>query len=288
MPETDRPVDEQRIIRPARRLADRQGGRVRELVRRADDELLERVMLVQPQTDRPRRGRPRRRLSRVLGNARVHVRVERERDLRVAAGHFGHGLVHDLEVVLRQPLLEEVVRHADVEFFGSERLRLEVPEPGRELLGADAFADGLEDVRPRVQRWRACPSVQSSVRPWPSTACGRRPNRRFVQAARASPGREARTRRFRRSMMQSLGAREGVINLPRAATSARRYVSCRLRRCQQKIREFSGPTTFAAACDGDFPAASGIMPAANGQASLRRTPLEGERKHASRERTGDH
>ena len=45
--ETGRPVDEQRVVRPGGALGHRKRGRVREAIRRADDELVERVARVQ-------------------------------------------------------------------------------------------------------------------------------------------------------------------------------------------------------------------------------------------------
>jgi hypothetical protein len=64
--ETGRPVDEQRVVRTGRALGDAQRGRVGETVRRADDELVERVARVEL------RGGPRAVGARGFGGSRPH------------------------------------------------------------------------------------------------------------------------------------------------------------------------------------------------------------------------
>ena len=114
--ETHAAVDEERVVGARRRFSNRATRRVRELIRRADDERVERVAGIQaPQAVRRRRDRAVERggLVGVQRDIRVGLRVGHEIDDQLRPFQLRHRLADDRPVMLRQPVLEEGSGHPD-------------------------------------------------------------------------------------------------------------------------------------------------------------------------------
>ncbi len=152
--ETDAAVDEQRVVRPRRRLRHRAAGRMRELVRRTDDEGVEGVAGSEPARRRPRRlvqARGRRRgpapataRAAGIGSSVTNGRRSPCRSTSASAS------LEDGRVVLGQPVPEERVRHPDAQraaVVGHEDGRL---EPGVEAVPVDLGLDAGKDLVPDV------------------------------------------------------------------------------------------------------------------------------------------
>ena len=178
-------VDEQRVVGPRRRFRDRAAGRVRELVRRPDDERVEGVAGVEARRlpvigagsdvdRRPgstlvqirRRRRPvrRRRLRRASSPS-----VTNDRPASGAA-ELGQRLVDDRGVVLGQPVPEQRVRAPGRwmrrALVGHEGGRL---EPGVVAVPVDLGLDPAEDLVPdvchRIERRHAGEASALDFRP---------------------------------------------------------------------------------------------------------------------------
>ena len=183
--ESDAAVDEERVVRPRRRLRHRARGGVGELVRRPDDERVERVARVQPDARRrvrrrravarrnPVRGRRltspgagglrlaflrfprfiRRNNGRRFGRCRYRPRRRRlghELDLHHRPVKLRQRLVDEAGVVFREPVAENRVRdpHPDqIACLAQERARL---EPGVEAVAVDLRLNSGEDAVPDV------------------------------------------------------------------------------------------------------------------------------------------
>ena len=156
-------VDEQRVVGARRRFGHRAAGRVRELVRRSDDERVEGVA--------GGKG-PRRAGDDVLRRSGSSRRSDSQPATLVRAasaflGHerhdaalsidFGQRFVEHDRVVLVQPVAEERVRDPDAQqmaVVGDERRRL---EPGREDVLVDFGFDAGKDLVPDAAgHVRAC------------------------------------------------------------------------------------------------------------------------------------
>ena len=102
-------VDEERVVRLRGSFRDGQRRRVREAVRGADDEGVERVLRL----DRGRGGRLLRRLFQRPGA--LDVVVDRELDAALLAGRVAHGGADQVDEVPFDPLAREVVRDREDE-----------------------------------------------------------------------------------------------------------------------------------------------------------------------------
>ena len=149
-------VDEQRVVGAGRRLGDGAAGRVGELVRRADDEGVERVAGVEA-AERGGRLRVLGRLGRLLGGRlafcggrRGPVAVGQDPDRARVAADLGQRLVQHRRVVPEQPVLEIHVGDADGHELRRFREELAGLEPGDERvpvhLGLDPPQHPLPDV----------------------------------------------------------------------------------------------------------------------------------------------
>ena len=164
--EADAAVDEQRVVGPRGGLGDGAGGRVGELVRRSDDELLEGVaLLVLRRRSGGGFGRVRRGRGVPLRGGRRRGIVGDQRDGRPRPAQLVGGLPDDPGVVAGQPLLEAVVgnQHGDgVVVVLDEPRGL---EPGVEDVPADLVLDTRQDLVPEVARhWRHSRRVRRATR----------------------------------------------------------------------------------------------------------------------------
>src|SRR5581483_3628898 len=116
-------VDEQRVVGLRRRFGDREGGGVREPVRGADHEEVERVFRVQACVRDPLRGH-----SREIGRS-VDLR-DRQLDAPLLAGRVPHRRSDQLEEMTLDPLTGEVVRDAEDERVVGQLDSLHLAEPG--------------------------------------------------------------------------------------------------------------------------------------------------------------
>ena len=149
-------VDEQRVVRSRRRFGHGAAGGMRELIRGSDDERVERVAGIEACGRRSVRDafrglfERRRFLGAERNRRRVGVWIADEAKRQIRAQHLGHRFGDDLRVVLRQPVLEERVRHANghrIAVFGDERGR---PEPGVERVPADLGLYTGEELIPEI------------------------------------------------------------------------------------------------------------------------------------------
>ena len=147
-------VDEQRVVGPRRRLRHGAAGGVRKLIRRSDDECVEGVSRVQP-------GGPwlRRRRASFQGNGLVcaerdhrGVRLdigdemnEEIRSLKLSCGFRDHP-----RVMLRQPILEQGVRHANRQRRPIVTDECGGPEPGIEAVAVYLGFNATENLVPEV------------------------------------------------------------------------------------------------------------------------------------------
>jgi hypothetical protein len=128
LPESDTAVNEQRVVGARRQLRHGLTRRLGELIRRSDDEGVERVARVEAFNVRAARGRGgRARLRRDVGGGRV---VDHHRHARMAAEAFGGGRLNDVEVMLDEPIARESVRRCDGEVVTFERKRAARAQPG--------------------------------------------------------------------------------------------------------------------------------------------------------------
>jgi hypothetical protein len=114
-------VDEERVVGLSRRLGDCERGRVREAVRRPDDEEVEGVLRVQALAE------PRRR--RGLELLRLVEFAHRESHGAVASHRLADRGMDEVEEVILDPRAREVVGHGENEVLTAELDRLRVGEP---------------------------------------------------------------------------------------------------------------------------------------------------------------
>ena len=154
--ETHAAVDEQRVVRTRRRFGHRAARRVRKLIRRSDDERVEGVAGIEAGRARAWSWRRRRRVERrgffsaELNRHDVGLRVGNEIHREIRTPDLVQRFADDARVVLRQPVLEEAVRHADRHrrpVVGDEGRR---PEPGVEAVPVHLRLDAREDFVPEV------------------------------------------------------------------------------------------------------------------------------------------
>ena len=103
------PVDEERVVRLGRRFRHGQRGGVREAVRRADHERVERVLLAHLEP------RARRRLGLRHRPRRLDFLLDREPNPPLAARCVADGRTDQIEEMPFDPLAREVVRHREDE-----------------------------------------------------------------------------------------------------------------------------------------------------------------------------
>ena len=136
-------VDEERVVRLRRRLRDGQRGRVREAIRRADHEGVERVLHVETAALGPPRSaldhgndalRPRAILRRGI-RALPHLELEHA----LAAEDVAHGRADEAEEVALDPIARELARNDEHERVVVELETADVAEP----LAVCPVAEGL-------------------------------------------------------------------------------------------------------------------------------------------------
>ena len=139
--ETHAAVQEQRIVRHARRFDDRERRRVREVVGLADDEGFERVARIQRQRiQRHLVGGDPHEIPALRGQDQDHVENAR---LRLA-----HGGADVVEVVLRHRVFHDVVLRFQNEDLVLHHDRIERIDPAVERYRRDLRADELARFRP--------------------------------------------------------------------------------------------------------------------------------------------
>ena len=162
-------VNEQRVVRARRRFGDRPARGVGELIRRSDDEGVERVARVQPGR-RCRHGRRQGRPNgtRPIAGSGLGARDARataaaadwrlglwrsardEIDERFSAADFVERFGDDARIVLGNPVLEQRIRHADghgLAVVGDERRGL---EPRIEAMAVHFGLNAREDFFPDI------------------------------------------------------------------------------------------------------------------------------------------
>src|SRR5262245_40023110 len=118
-------VDEQRVVSLRRRFRDRERGRVRDAVRRADHEQREDVLRVQPGKRLPR-------LRPVVRNDRRPRKrlVDAESNTELCSAGVAHRGTHEAAEVRLDPLAREVVRNGHDELPVGDRYGAGLTEPG--------------------------------------------------------------------------------------------------------------------------------------------------------------
>ena len=151
-------VDEERVVRLRRRLGDRERGRVREAVRRADHERVEGVLRVAGRR-RPARRRCASTASRLL---RALGLGDGELDPPLVAGRVADGSADQADEMAFDPVAREVVRNGEHELVVVQLESLHVVEPRavrRLVEGAS------EPTRTSLHRPSAVSSIEGSTPP---------------------------------------------------------------------------------------------------------------------------
>ena len=222
-------VDVERVVRPRRRLGHCPRRGFGKLVRRPDDEALERVAHVQADAGRGVRRRrgpggpgcrqlvPCRRLGRHrLDEGRLLRRnrrrgllrrqhgagrpVRHELDARAGPAHLGQGFSDDAGVVLRQPVAEHRVGHAHPKQLSRIAQKRTGVEPGVVAVPVDLGFGPGENAIPHVVALHGHPS-SSLIKPYQTISCRLSPFRAALRASRWPPGLADRRRSRARSRL---------------------------------------------------------------------------------------
>ena len=212
MPRPGAAVDEERVVRPRRRLGDGESRGVREAVRRADDEQVERVLRVEAD-----RG-----LALRLLLVGVHERVvDDEPDRAIAPGGVAGGGTDEVEEVALDPLAGEVVRngeHEGIPLLG----RPDVAEPRAVRRVVQSAPEPTGDLIPQ----RPGGQLARLLHAWGSGSSARRQSVRAYHRSesRTTTGKPPRPRRktcrFAGSFEEIQGVfhRCGICRLPEETT----------------------------------------------------------------------
>src|SRR6266850_2473046 len=161
LPEPNAAVDEERVVRPRRKLGDGLARRLSELVRRAHDERVEGVAGVQSFDRRVANGRAIHALSRRrLGGGGL---VDDERDAWMAAEALEGRLLDSIEVVLGQPIPRELVRCADAQVVALDRNESAWADPVVEDRCGERSSQGIEESSPKVIQHVSRPHLHTEL-----------------------------------------------------------------------------------------------------------------------------
>ena len=141
LPKPGAAVDEERVVRLRWRFCDRQCRCVREAVRGADDEEVERVLRVQALAEARRRWR--------LGVLRLVELANGEPNRPVGPDRLADRGMDEIEEVILDPRAREVVRNGKHEVLAAELDRLSVGEPRREGGFAQCVPEAVRDLGPQ-------------------------------------------------------------------------------------------------------------------------------------------
>ena len=148
LPQPGAAVDEERVVGLRRRLRDRERGRVREAVRRADDERVEGVLRVEPLERASRASR--RSMELVARGDRELPNDDAHRSL--AAESVAHDRLEQAAEMALDPVAGEVVRDEEDEDPLVERARAGFGEPGGVGRVVQSVAQAGRNVAPKCVR----------------------------------------------------------------------------------------------------------------------------------------
>ncbi len=186
LPQTRAAVDEERVVGLRRRFGDGQRRRVREPVRRPDDEVVERVLRVRSGLTvahgcrRRRRDRPVR-----LAGGLDHL----ERHLHLAPERVPHGALEESEEVARDPGARELVRDGEHERVLTEGDGLRRGEPHHVGRLVEGVPEPSGDVVPEL----LCGRLDGVVHALLGTPSGGRRRGEHTTVARPRPRLECAT-----------------------------------------------------------------------------------------------